>query len=74
MQFYAVVSQHNEGIQVPDLITTSLPVLPLRSGVVFPHMVITVAIESEIARHALAATESTAGKLVLIPMVDGEYL
>lgn len=36
-------------------------------------MVITVSIESETAKKALAATESTGGKLVLIPMIDGEY-
>ncbi|MDJ0924881.1 MAG: endopeptidase La [Acidimicrobiia bacterium] len=56
-----------------DLTTTSLPVLPLRSGIVFPHMVITVSIETDAARRALAATEATAGHLVLIPMIDGEY-
>ena len=56
-----------------DLITTSLPVLPLHGGIVFPHMVITLRIESEAAKNALAASESTNGRLVLIPMVDGEY-
>ncbi len=56
-----------------DLTTTSLPVLPLRSGIVFPHMVITVAIESDTAAKALAAAEATNGRLVLIPVVDGEY-
>jgi ATP-dependent Lon protease len=53
--------------------TTSLPVLPLRSGVVFPHMVITIGIESDTAKRVLAATASTGGKLLLIPEVDGEY-
>jgi ATP-dependent Lon protease len=56
-----------------DLITTNLPVLPLRGGIVFPHMVITLRIESDAAKRALAASESTGGRLVLIPMVDGEY-
>ena len=56
-----------------DLITTNLPVLPLHGGIVFPHMVITLRIESEVAKKALAATESTDGRLVLIPMIDGEY-
>jgi ATP-dependent Lon protease len=36
-------------------------------------MVITVAIESPTAKRALAATEATSGRLVLIPVVDGEY-
>ena len=39
-----------------DLTTTSLPVLPLRSGIVFPQMVITVSVESDTAKRALAAT------------------
>ena len=42
-----------------DLTTTSLPVLPLRNGIVFPHMVITVAVETDMAKKALAATEAT---------------
>ncbi len=56
-----------------DLTTTSLPVLPLNSGVVFPNMVITVSIETDTAKQALAATEATGGRLVLIPVVDGDY-
>jgi ATP-dependent Lon protease len=56
-----------------DLITTSLPVFPLRGGIVFPHMVVSVRVESDAAKRALVATESTGGKLVLIPMIDGEY-
>jgi ATP-dependent Lon protease len=53
--------------------TTNLPVLPLRGGIVFPHMVISVGIESDAAKRALAASESTGGNLLLIPVVDGEY-
>ncbi len=56
-----------------DLKTTSLPVLPLQGGIVFPNMVVTVAIESDDAQRALAATEATGGMLLLVPMVDGEY-
>ena len=41
-----------------DLSTVTLPVLPLRNGVVFPHMVVTVAIESDEARRAIAAAET----------------
>jgi ATP-dependent Lon protease len=58
---------------VSDLKTTTLPVLPLRGGIVFPHMVVTVGIESDDAKRALSATEATGGMLLLIPMVDGEY-
>ncbi len=56
-----------------DLSTVTLPVLPLRNGVVFPHMVVTVTIESDEARRAIAAAESTGGKLLLVPQLDGEY-
>ena len=68
-----VSSVPGERSEMSDLTTTSLPVLPLRSGIVFPHMVITVSIESEGATKALASAESTGGRLVLIPVVDGEY-
>ena len=56
-----------------EILTQTLPVLPLRNGVVFPNMVVTVSIESEEARHALAATESTSGRLVLVPRIEGRY-
>ena len=61
-----------KGPSLSDLITTSLPVFPLRGGIVFPHMVITLRIESEAATKALAAAESTDGRLDLNPMQDGE--
>ncbi len=56
-----------------ELTTTTLPVLPLRSGVVFPHMVVTVTIESDEAKRAIAATENSAGRLLLVPQLDGDY-
>jgi len=56
-----------------DLTQTTLPVLPLRSGVVFPHMVVTVAVESEEARRAIASSESSDGRLLLVPRINGEY-
>lgn len=56
-----------------ELTTTTLPVLPLNSGVVFPHMVVTVGIESDRAVHAIAAAENTGGRLLLVPQIDGEY-
>lgn len=58
---------------MPDLTTTTLPVLPLRSGVVFPHMVVTVTIESDEAKRAIAATENSGGRLLLVPQLEGEY-
>jgi ATP-dependent Lon protease len=56
-----------------ELTTTTLPVLPLRSGVVFPHMVVTVTIESDEAKRAIAATENSGGRLLLVPQLDGDY-
>ncbi len=56
-----------------ELSTLSLPVLPLRNGVVFPHMVVTVAVESAEARRAVAAAESTGGRLLLVPKTDEGY-
>lgn len=58
---------------MPETSIVTLPVLPLRSGVVFPHMVLTVAIESAEAKRALAAAETTGGRLLLVPQIEGEY-
>lgn len=51
----------------------TLPVLPLRNGVVFPHMVVTLRLETDEGRRALAAAERADGLLLLVPRVDGEY-
>ena len=56
-----------------DLTTMTLPVLPLRNGVVFPHMVVTVGIESDEARKAIAAAEEAGGRLLLVPKLDDTY-
>ncbi len=56
-----------------DTSTVTLPVLPLRNGVVFPHMVITVGIESDEARRAVAAAEENEGRLLLIPRTDESF-
>jgi ATP-dependent Lon protease len=58
---------------VADLTTMTLPVLPLRNGVVFPHMVVTVGIESDEARRAIAAAESAGGRLLLVPQLDDTF-
>jgi ATP-dependent Lon protease len=65
--------ESNERTTVADLTITTLPVLPLTSGVVFPHMVVTVGIESDRAVQAIAAAENTGGRLLLVPQIDGEY-
>jgi len=56
-----------------DQITTDLPVLPLRKGVIFPNMVVTVGIESDEARSAIAAAESTGGRLLMVPRLNGHF-
>ncbi len=53
--------------------TTALPLLPLATGVVLPGMVVTMAIESDEARAAIDATESSDGRVLLVPRVDDRY-
>ncbi|HZD81030.1 MAG TPA: endopeptidase La [Actinomycetota bacterium] len=53
--------------------THVLPLLPLTTGVVLPGMVVTLTIESDEARTALAASESSGGELLLVPRVGSRY-
>ncbi len=54
-----------------DVSTLTLPVLPLTTGVVFPQMVVTLALESEDAQ---AAAEAAAdGRVLLVPRLEGRY-
>src|SRR6266540_2847113 len=48
-------------------------ILPLTSGVVLPGMVVTLTIESDEARRALAASESSGGELMLVPRIGSSY-
>ena len=57
---------------MPETAQLTLPVLPLHNGVVFPHMVVTLRIETEEGKIALAAAR-TDGKLLLVPRLDGRY-
>src|SRR6186997_3021164 len=50
-----------------------LPLLPLTTGVVLPGMVVTLTIESDDARRAVAASESTDGELLLVPRVGQRF-
>ncbi len=58
---------------MPNTTHTTLPVLPLRNGVVFPHMVVTLRIETAEGKTALAAAERNDGRFLLVPRVDGKY-
>ena len=51
----------------------TLPVLPLRNGVVFPHMVVTLRIETDEGARAVAAAEESDGMILLVPKVNGDY-
>jgi ATP-dependent Lon protease len=53
--------------------TTALPLLPLANGVVLPGMVVTMAIESDEATAAIEATESSEGRVLLVPRLDDRY-
>lgn len=58
---------------MPHTDQLSLPVLPLTNGVVFPHMVVTLRIETSEGKTALAAARAANGRLLLVPRVDGRY-
>jgi ATP-dependent Lon protease len=51
----------------------TLPLLPLKSGVVLPGMVFTMALESEESRVAVEAARSAGGRLLLVPHLEGRY-
>ena len=53
--------------------TLTLPVLPLRSGVMLPGMVFTIGLETEEARAAADVVGSSGGQLLLVPHIDGKY-
>ncbi|MEA2497862.1 MAG: ATP-dependent Lon protease [Actinomycetota bacterium] len=58
---------------MPEVATRQLPVVPLDSGVVLPHMVVTVGMEPDEARAAIAAAEAGDGLVLLVPRTDGRY-
>jgi ATP-dependent Lon protease len=51
----------------------TLPLLPLKSGVILPGMVFTMALESDEARVAVDAARSAGGRLLLVPHIEGRY-
>jgi ATP-dependent Lon protease len=56
-----------------DLKTTTLPLLPLPTGVVLPGMVATMALESPEARAAVEAAGISGGRVLLVPRLDHGY-
>ncbi len=64
---------HSNGGSPNGASTSALPLLPLATGVVLPGMVVTMAIESDEARAAIDATESSEGRVLLVPRLDDRY-
>jgi ATP-dependent Lon protease len=58
---------------MPDLKTTTLPLLPLATGVVLPGMVVTIALESPEAKAAVDASDASGGRLILVPRLDERF-
>jgi ATP-dependent Lon protease len=57
-----------------QLETTILPLLPLTTGVVLPHMVVTLTLETPEARAAVSAARSAGDTLLLVPRTEsGAY-
>ncbi len=56
----------------PTDTTLTLPVLPLTSGVVLPGMVLTIALETDDAKEAVAAAGED-GRLLLVPRLDDRH-
>jgi len=56
-----------------ELDTLALPVLPLTSGVVLPNTVVTLTLDGDEARAAVAAATGGDGRLLLVPRLDGRY-
>jgi ATP-dependent Lon protease len=58
---------------VPDTRTTQLPVVPLTQGVVLPHMVVTLSLETDEARAAVTSASSGEKLVLLVPHWEGRY-
>ena len=51
----------------------TLPVLPLRNGVVFPHMVVTLQVESDEGKTALDAAADAGDQVLLVPKIGEDF-
>ena len=56
-----------------ELDTLALPVLPLSAGVVLPQTVVTLTLDSDEAKAAVAAANGADGRVLLVPRIDGRY-
>ncbi|MGI9622982.1 MAG: hypothetical protein ACR2PK_09115, partial [Acidimicrobiales bacterium] len=55
-----------------DATPRAVPLMPVPDGVVYPEMVVTVALESDESQAAAAA--ATDNKIALVPRIDGRFL
>ena len=53
--------------------TLVVPLLPLTTGVVLPGMVVTIALETDEARNAIAAAHAADSAIFVVPKIDGRY-
>jgi len=53
--------------------TLVVPLLPLTTGVVLPGMVVTIALETDEARKAIAAAHAGDSAIFVVPKIDGRY-
>ena len=56
-----------------EIDTKILPLLPLTTGVVLPGMVVTLTLESDEAKRAVAAARAADGELLLVPRLGSSY-
>jgi ATP-dependent Lon protease len=56
-----------------DTQTELLPLLPLTQGVVFPQMVVTIALETDEAKRAGEAAAQANNRMILVPRIDSTY-
>jgi ATP-dependent Lon protease len=56
-----------------ELDTLALPVLPLTAGVVLPQTVVTLTLDSDEAKAAVAAADGADGRVLLVPRIEGRY-
>jgi ATP-dependent Lon protease len=54
-------------------LAAALPLLPLTKGVVLPHMVVTLATETEDARAAVGAAQDGDGRVLVVPRIEGRF-
>ncbi|HEX3629262.1 MAG TPA: endopeptidase La [Candidatus Dormibacteraeota bacterium] len=58
---------------MPELKTDFIPLLPLNNGVVLPGMVVTIPLERDEAKAAVAAAREGDRLVLLVPRVEGSY-